>query len=94
WGDWRDAPALSAADAAVIEEAERKVIERLTDYGMGPERFGLVHADLRMSNLMVHNGKITVIDFDDCGWSWYLADLGAVVSFVEDTPDAARIIDE
>ena len=43
---------------------------------------------------MVHDGKITVIDFDDCGWSWYLADLGAVVSFVEDTPDAARIIDE
>lgn len=94
WGDWRDAPALSAADSAVIAEAERKVIHRLTNYGMGPERFGLVHADLRMSNLMVEGGKITVIDFDDCGWSWYLADLGAVVSFVEDTPDAARIIDE
>ena len=94
WGNWRDAPALSAADAAVIEQAERKVIERLTEYGMGSERFGLVHADLRMSNLMVQDGKITVIDFDDCGWSWYLADLGAVVSFVEDTPDAARIVDE
>lgn len=94
WGNWRDAPALTAEDAAVIEEAERKVIDRLTEYGMGPERFGLVHADLRMSNLMVHGGKITVIDFDDCGWSWYLADLGAVVSFVEDSPGAARIVDE
>ena len=35
---------------------------------------------------------ITVIDFDDCGWSWYLADLGAVVSFIEDTPAAERMI--
>jgi Ser/Thr protein kinase RdoA (MazF antagonist) len=92
WGDWRDAPALSTTDAATIEKAERKVIDRLARYGTGPERFGLVHADLRMSNLMVHQGQITVIDFDDCGWSWYLADLGAVVSFIEDSPEASRIV--
>lgn len=94
WGNWRDAPALSAADAATIERAEQKVVDRLTRYGTGPERFGLVHADLRMSNLMVHEGKITVIDFDDCGWSWYLADLGAVVSFIEDTPEAQHIVED
>jgi Ser/Thr protein kinase RdoA (MazF antagonist) len=49
-----------------------------------------------MANLMINpqvqSGPITVIDFDDCGWSWYLADLGAVVSFIEDTPEAARIV--
>jgi Ser/Thr protein kinase RdoA (MazF antagonist) len=94
WGDWRDAPALSASDAVTIEKAERKVVDRLARYGTGPERFGLIHADLRMSNLMVHQGKITVIDFDDCGWSWYLADLGAVVSFIEHTPEAERIVDK
>ena len=33
-----------------------------------------------------------MIDFDDCGWSWYLADLGAAVSFIEDTPAGERII--
>ena len=54
----------------------------------------LADCHLRLANLLVADGAITVIDFDDCGWSWYLADLGAVVSFVEDTPDAARIIDE
>ena len=47
-----------------------------------------------MANLMIDpadpSGPITVIDFDDCGWSWYLADLGAVVSFIEDTPAAER----
>jgi Ser/Thr protein kinase RdoA (MazF antagonist) len=35
---------------------------------------------------------ITVIDFDDCGWSWNLADLGAAVSFIEDTPAGERLI--
>jgi Ser/Thr protein kinase RdoA (MazF antagonist) len=49
-----------------------------------------------MANLMidpqVDGGAITVIDFDDCGWSWHLADLGAVVSFIEDTPEAEAMI--
>ena len=94
WGDWRDAPALTPADAAAIEKAERKVIDRLTRYGTGPGRFGLIHADLRMSNLMVQDGRITVIDFDDCGWSWFMADLAAVISFIEDTPRAQTILDE
>ncbi|WP_197378279.1 phosphotransferase enzyme family protein [Mycolicibacterium mengxianglii] len=96
WGDWRGAPNLTAAGADVIARAATEITSRLTDFGTGPDRFGLVHADLRMANLMVDpedpEGRITVIDFDDCGWSWHLADLGAVVSFIEDTPEAERII--
>src|SRR3546814_6802308 len=38
------------------------------------------------------SSPITVIDFDDCGWSWHLADLGAVVSFIEDTPESEHMI--
>ena len=49
---------------------------RLAEYGTGPDVFGLVHADLRLANLLVDgtgtNSKITVIDFDDCGFGWYL----------------------
>jgi Ser/Thr protein kinase RdoA (MazF antagonist) len=67
---------------------------RLAQFGCAPDRFGLIHADLRMANLMIDPevpaGPITVIDFDDCGWSWHLADLGAVVSFIEDTPRPNR----
>lgn len=96
WGDWRSMPNLSEADAAVVGLAVDRIIERLTEFGTGPDRFGLVHADLRMANLMVDpsdpDAPITVIDFDDCGWSWHLVDLGAVVSFIEDTPEAERII--
>jgi len=96
WGDWRAAPHLTSADAEVIDRATIEVDQRLSEFGCAPDRFGLVHADLRMANLMVDpadpQAPITVIDFDDCGWGWHLADLGAVVSFIEDTPDAERII--
>ena len=98
WGDWREAPGLSSHGGAVVERAAATVTARLTEFGQEPDRFGLIHADLRMANLMIDpdasagSSPITVIDFDDCGWSWNLADLGAVVSFIEDTPDADRMI--
>lgn len=96
WGDWRAAPNLSDTDTAVINEAVDRIEARLAEFGTGPDRFGLVHADLRMANLMVDptdpRASITVIDFDDCGWSWHLVDLGAVVSFIEDTPEAEQMI--
>lgn len=96
WGNWRLAPGLTDADRTDIQAAADDVTAKLTEFGCAPDRFGLVHADLRLANLMVDpsepGGKITVIDFDDCGWSWYLADLGAAVSFIEDTPAGERII--
>lgn len=96
WGDWRLAPGLSDGDRAWIRRAADDITARLTEFGSPPERFGLIHADLRLANLMVDpadpRAGITVIDFDDCGWSWYLADLGAAVSFIEDTPTGERII--
>lgn len=98
WGNWRSATALSVSDRRRIERAVDEITARLTEFGTGGDRFGLVHADLRLANLMIDPadpaGGLTVIDFDDCGWSWHLADLGAVVSWIEDTPDADRIVAE
>ncbi|BBZ77673.1 putative aminoglycoside phosphotransferase [Mycolicibacterium anyangense] len=96
WGNWRLAPGLTDADRSWIQRASDDITAKLTEFGSAPDRFGLVHADLRLANLMVDptdlTAGITVIDFDDCGWSWYLADLGAAVSFIEDTPAGERII--
>ena len=98
WGNWRHAPGLTESDRTWIQRAAVDIADKLTEFGSGPDRFGLVHADLRLANLMVDPSGtgtgITVIDFDDCGWSWYLADLGAAVSFIEDTPAGERIIAE
>lgn len=96
WGIWRSAPGLTTQDQRWIERAVDQIVVRLSKFGCAADRFGLIHADLRLANLMVDpaapNRGITAIDFDDCGWSWFLADLGAAVSFIEDTPLAERII--
>jgi len=86
WGDWRAGPGLTAEGRAVLERAAAELERRLGAYGTGADRFGLIHADLRLANLLVENGRIGVIDFDDCGFGWFGFDFAAAVSFIETDP--------
>lgn len=86
WGPWRAAIGLDAGGAAVLAQVAATLQAELHAYGDGPDRFGLVHADLRLTNLLVEGGRLGVIDFDDCGFCWYLYDFAAAVSFMEHDP--------
>ncbi|HEX3931311.1 MAG TPA: phosphotransferase [Nocardioides sp.] len=88
WGRWQDAPGVDAATKPVLARLDATLRDRLAAYGRGPDRWGLIHADLRLANLLARPGSPTaVIDFDDCGFGWFGYDFGAAVSFVEDHPD-------
>jgi len=86
WGQWREAAGVGEAEHRVLDRAQQLLCSRLEDYGSEPERFGLIHADLRLANLLVDGPTITVIDFDDCGFGWFFYDFGTAVSFIEDDP--------
>lgn len=86
WGDWRDAPGLSASDIEVLEQLCAVLKAKLDAYGTGTDRFGLMHADLRLANLLVEGDRLGVIDFDDCGFSWFAYDFAAAISFLETEP--------
>ena len=66
---------------------------RLAAFGTGPDRYGLIHADTRLANLLVDDGRVSVIDFDDSGFSWYLYDAGTSVSFFEHEPQVPELMD-
>ena len=40
------------------------------------ESYGLIHNDLHYHNFMLHDGEITVFDFDVCGYRWFMTDIG------------------
>jgi Ser/Thr protein kinase RdoA (MazF antagonist) len=86
WGDWRAALGLTPDGEAVLERLSADLRQRLEDYGTGPGRFGLIHADLRLANLLVDGERLGVIDFDDCGFGWFGYDFAAAVSFLEHEP--------
>ena len=92
WGRWQDGIGVGPAEAEILGRLERRLRDRLAAFGTGPERFGLVHADTRLANLLVHDGSTAVIDFDDAGFGWYLYDLGTAVSFFEHDPVVPSLI--
>ena len=51
-----------------------------------------MHADLRLANLIADGDDIQVIDFDDCGFSWYLYDLACALTFLEARPDVDELV--
>ncbi len=83
WGKWQDIEYLSMSDQQTIQQVVTQVNQQLSHYGQHTERFGLIHADLRLTNILLDRGETRVIDFDDCGFGWYLHDLAAAISFVE-----------
>ena len=85
WGDWRAAPGVSGAVRAMLDRLDAHLRAQLADYGMGRDRFGLIHADMRLANLLVSDGVTRLIDFDDSGFCWFGYDFGAAVSFFEDS---------
>lgn len=86
WGLWREALGLTPHGADVLQAALDRLATRLDTYGKDTGKFGLIHADLRLANLLSRPGGLGVIDFDDCGYSWFMYDFAAAISFFEQDP--------
>jgi len=93
WGSWRNAPGLDDAGAAVLARGEALIAHRLAAFGRGADRFGLIHADLRLTNLLVDGPRLHVIDFDDCGEGWFAYDFAAAISFFEESPEVPGLLE-
>ena len=93
WGRWRDGLGLDAAKQELFGRTVKLIGKRLATYGKGPDRFGLIHCDLRLANLLIDGESVKVIDFDDCGFGWYMYDAATPVSFYEHEPQVPALIE-
>lgn len=85
WGDWR-AAYKDDGDVQLLGQLCTQLKAALSAYGEGTDRFGLIHGDLRLANLLDDGKRLAVIDFDDCGFGWFAFDFAAAISFYEDDP--------
>jgi Ser/Thr protein kinase RdoA (MazF antagonist) len=72
--------ALSGADLdreelSHLEARAEHVVTRFAGLERTPERFGLIHADFHSGNYVLFGAEVRVIDFDRCGFGFYLFDL-------------------
>lgn len=91
WGNWRDAPGMTDEYRPIFDALDQKLRERLEKFGQGANRFGLVHADMRLANLLIDGENIKLIDFDDCGFCWFMYDFAAAISFFEDSTQVPEL---
>jgi Ser/Thr protein kinase RdoA (MazF antagonist) len=93
WGRWQDGLGMGPEEHALLDRLDTTIASRLEAYGQGSDRFGLVHADIRLANLLVDDGHVRVIDFDDSGFAWFMYDFATTVSFMEDHPRVPELRD-
>jgi Ser/Thr protein kinase RdoA (MazF antagonist) len=91
-GDFRTHADLAPEQLAQLEKAADAVSRDLEAFGKTPDRFGLTHADFLPENLLIDNSNMRIIDFDDCGFGWYMMDIATALFFLqgEETFDVAR----
>jgi Ser/Thr protein kinase RdoA (MazF antagonist) len=93
WGRWREGLGVTPAIADMFARTVALIGNRLSAYGQSSERFGLVHGDIRLANVLVDDDAVKVIDFDDCGFSWFMYDAATTVSFYEHEPQVPDLLE-
>jgi Ser/Thr protein kinase RdoA (MazF antagonist) len=93
WGHWEDGPDMTPERRPILQRLVDTLQRRLNTFGKRPDRYGLIHADFRLANLLIHKGNTRVIDFDDSGIGWFLYDAGTAVSFFEHKPEVPELME-
>jgi len=60
----------------IISQRTKKVMEKL---GQDSDAFGLIHADLYPENILYRAGHAMPIDFEDCGYSYWIWDIAVAL---------------
>lgn len=75
WGRFWEHPVLSPEQVDQILKARLVLRALLKQIGKGDACYGLIHADFLPENILVDEGKLVLIDFDDCGEGWHLFEM-------------------
>jgi Ser/Thr protein kinase RdoA (MazF antagonist) len=66
----------------LVRERTADIIERLNRLPRSAEDYGVIHADLHPHNFCFDRGQITVFDFDNCEYAWFVKDIAVILFYV------------
>ena len=61
----------------IISKEARQAMD---SFGKGPEAYGMIHSDLYPENVLFKAGKAYPIDFEDCGFGYWLWDIAIALN--------------
>jgi Ser/Thr protein kinase RdoA (MazF antagonist) len=73
----------SRRELDIFRATAERVSQDLQELGKDSNVFGIIHRDLHLNNLLFHDGQAYAIDFEVCGWGYYLFDVAVTLSSLE-----------
>lgn len=70
---------VDSGSCRLLKTVERRAREAMARLGKASAVFGLIHADLIQVNYLFHKGQVRAVDFGDCGYGYYLYDIGVTL---------------
>jgi len=64
----------------VIEKMEQH-LEKMENFPRPRDQFGLVHGDYNFGNMLYEDNRVTIIDFDEAEFHWYIYDLAVYLFY-------------
>lgn len=84
---WDENPHLVKASAIFrdydkrLSEAYEAYMGRMTQLRKDGDSYGLIHGDYLLSNYYFDQSNITVFDFDECEYSWFVSDIAVCMLY-------------
>jgi Ser/Thr protein kinase RdoA (MazF antagonist) len=87
FGKFWELDCLTDEQRRLLLRARDQARDTLAAFGDSPDRYGLIHGDFLPENIFVSDDETRVLDFDDCGPSWYVFELATSVYFLRSQPN-------
>lgn len=91
WGRFWENSALTADQTTLLLDARQTLVNLLKAHPACTADYGLIHADALSENVLVLDGNVTLIDFDDGVFGFRMYELGVAMSQVWDRPNAQEL---
>lgn len=76
WHDlWVETGAKVELESPEINQAFNEISQFLNNLTVNKNNFGLIHGDHRVANVLAYRHKISIIDFDEPIYHWYMSDI-------------------
>ncbi len=70
---------LTPEQSEIFRAVMQRLRHAMTQPDPAGDRFGLIHADLLAKNLIFADDKVAALDFEYCGWGYFLYDLAPLL---------------
>jgi Ser/Thr protein kinase RdoA (MazF antagonist) len=70
---------FNAKERATMEQVQAKVKAAMDSLGTDVAHFGLIHGDLLLKNILFQGDEVRALDFEYCGFGYFLYDLAPLL---------------